>query len=495
VPEEAHQEEPPAGVEEELPLAQLRELLTRLREGEQPELGWELGIHVGTLAEAAKEYGVRLRALEEENRALQERLAHGHQEYMRLRESMDELLDLHELSESISTSFKVEDILGALMDLSRRFVRYESCGVFVLDEEEEHLAAVARRGEVGRLEEWLQAQWEDGIVDWVLRERRTVAIEDMDTAEPQGEGRSFVIIPLLARGDQIGVYVLHCPRAKDEYTFGELEILEVLASQAAVAIENSRLYTDLETAHERLKESQRQVLISAKQAAVGELAGGVAHEVNNPLQIILSRVQLMTMQHRADQKVVDGLGLIENNVRRISRIIRALMGFARHRGAEEQRVRFDVEPAIQQACALVKHQLDTHLIEVSVNCADDLPGLLGNVGELEQVFINLILNAQNAMPRGGRLRVSARREGETVELRFADTGPGIPPEHLDRIFEPFFTTRHEEGGTGLGLAVSYRIIEVHQGTLTVESTLGEGATFVIRLPIEPPLNPQEPEGM
>ena len=125
------------------------------------------------------------------------------------------------------------------------------------------------------------------------------------------------------------------------------------------------------------------------------------------------------------------------------------------------------------------------MIEIALEYEEDLPEMTGNVGELEQVFINLILNAQNAMPKGGKLRISTRRDGDLVELRFSDTGAGIAPEHLVRIFEPFFTTRADEGGTGLGLAVSYRIVEMHQGSLTVESTVGEGTTFIVRLPPNP----------
>jgi signal transduction histidine kinase len=288
---------------------------------------------------------------------------------------------------------------------------------------------------------------------------------------------------MIARGKQVGVYALYCSRAKDEFTAGEIDLLGVLASQATIAIENSRLYTDLEATHTQLKDSQHQIMLSAKFAAIGELAGGVAHEVNNPLQIILSRVQLMTLQNKDDAKVVKGLNLIEHNVKRISRIIRALLGFAGHNAQESGWEEFDVAQALRQALALVGHQLEKGLIETSFECEPELPLLTGNIGELEQVFINLIINAQNAMADGGALNIEVRREGEQLEVRFADTGCGIAPKHLDRIFEPFYTTRADEGGTGLGLAISYRIVERHQGKLTVESTLGKGTTFFIRLPL------------
>ena len=458
-----------------------RELLRRVATLDS-EGAWELGLYLDSLSESGKELEVRVAALEEDNRRLQERLDSGHREYAQLRASMDELLNLHELSEAISTSFDIEDILTQLMTLSARVVAYDGAGVFSLHEDGSGLEPMALRGTRDLVVERLRVQWEDGIVDWVLREGRPVVIDDMES-----EAHTFVIIPLMVRGTQIGLFTLHCRKAKDDYTLGEIQLLGVLANQTAAAIENSRLYTDLEAAHRRLTEQQGQLLISARQAAIGELAGGVAHEVNNPLQIILSRVQLMLARQARDPadggKVVDGLKLIENNVKRISRIIRALLGFASHNTVDNAGQPFAIGDAIQQACALTRHQLETKLIEVDVHVDDDLPEVFGSIGELEQVFINLMLNADNAMQDGGRLEVAAVRNGDWVEARVHDTGPGVQQEHMDRIFEPFFTTRADSGGTGLGLAVSYRIVENHGGTLTVDSEPGEGACFIVRLPV------------
>ena len=478
----AQLEQHPSAADKELPLERIQELLDQLKGAAPDDVAWELGIHIETLSEALKESAAHQRGVEEENRQLQERLLGERREYAELRASMDELLNLHELSDTISSSFDIKDILASLIDLSGRFVEYLSCGVFALDEQEARLVPLTLRGAPG-LVEHLEAQWEDGIIDWVMREARPVVIEDMGTIEQLNVAkRSTVVVPMIVRGKQIGVYALYCSRAKDEFAAGEIELLGVLASQATIAIENSRLYTDLEAIHTKLKDSQQQIMLSAKFAAIGELAGGVAHEVNNPLQIILSRVQLMTLQNKDQLKLVKGLELIEHNVKRISRIIRALLGFAGHNAKESEWEQFDIAQALRQALALVGHQLDKGLIETSFECDDDLPLLTGHIGELEQVFINLIINAQNAMANGGALKIEVCRVDQQVEVRFADTGSGIASEHLDRIFEPFYTTRAEDGGTGLGLAVSYRIIERHQGMLTVESAPGEGATFIIRLP-------------
>ncbi len=472
------QPEPPAG-------QRIRELLDRLHGRHDPDAAWELGTCIDALTETLKEGTVQMQALETENGQLRQRLQRERREYVELRASMDELLDLNELSDTISSSFDPQDIMGALMKLSGRVLAYDSCGVFLWHGDHDDLRPVAMQGGEG-LKELVFSLLEDGIIDWVVREGHPVVIEDMGTvAQPGVAEYSFVIIPLRVRGRDLGLYVLHSVRAKDEFTAGQIDLLGVLANQTAIAIDNARLYNDLDDTHQRLKESQSQTILSSKLAAVGELAGGVAHEVNNPLQIILSRVQLMMLQNRADLQLLEGLRLIETNVKRISRIISALLGFAGHNLREQDWGAVDIAEALQQAYALIKHQLDKQRIVASIRCDPDLPLLYGNMGELEQVFINLLINAQNAMPGGGKLEIGAHVDAQgMIEIRCADDGVGIAPEHLERIFEPFFTTRGDAGGTGLGLSVSYGIIEMHRGTITVESEPGRGATFIIRLPVE-----------
>ncbi len=459
-----------------------RQLLEQLQEQSDEKLAWELGFHIDALAESLKESAATCRGLEEDKRQLQERLQRQHRGYAELRASMDELLNLHELTEKISTSFAIADIIESLMDLSARCMPYESCCVFSLRQEGALLEVLAMRGS-GRAEDCARAHWEDGIVDWVLREQRPVVVEDMSTLDG-GDGRACctVLTPLRVRGRCIGLYALYCLRAKDEFTAAEMELLSVLASQTAIALENARLYSELEESRDQVRASQQQLLLAEKMAVVGRLAGGVAHEVNNPLQIILSRVQLMRMQNGAMPQVVDGLGLVEHNVRRISKIIRGLLGFAGHVADEREWGPCDVERGLRQTVELLKPQLDEAGVQAALTCAAELSPIGGNMGELEQVFINLIVNAKNAMPSGGQLSISARQVGEEVELCFADTGVGMPEDVIEHIFDPFFTTRPHEGGTGLGLSVSYGIVERHGGVIEVESTCGDGTRFTLRFP-------------
>lgn len=463
--------------------ARARDLLNQLGESAPAELVWDLRFQLEVLSESLKEHQARSLGLEEENEQLRARVTRERSDYVALRASMDELLNLHELTEKISTSFAIADILEALMDLSARFLPSQSSAVFSFAEGDSSLSVLLTRGGE-RVVECVRDQINDGIIDWVLREQHPVVVEDMQTVEQEEVTIcSVVLVPLRVRGKDVGLYALYCGRPKDAFTAGEMELLSVLANQTAIALENARLYSALEASNTQLKDSQQQLIMAEKMAALGRLAGGVAHEVNNPLQIILSRVQLMRMNGEVPERLLAGLDSVEHNVRRITKIIRGLLDMAGHRAAESEWRSCDVGHALQQTIDLVRPQLEQAKIELVVNCPGDLPQIVGNIGELEQVFLNLMINAQNAMTDGGLLQVIAGIEGARLFVRFVDTGVGIPDAVLDQIFDPFFTTRSDQGGTGLGLAVSYGIVERHGGTISVESECGKGTSFELRFPI------------
>lgn len=243
-----------------------------------------------------------------------------------------------------------------------------------------------------------------------------------------------------------------------------------------LAAENARL-------EKRLKASQAQLVQSGKMAAVGQLAAGVAHEVNNPLQIILSRVQLLMIRHDEQEGLVKDLRLIESNVKRISRIIRSLLDFARHNSGEEEHREIDLVYLANQTLNLMHHLLEKGKVKARIHTGEEASRIAGNTGEMEQVFLNLIINALQAMPEeGGAIEIDIDRVDDQVVVRLQDTGEGIPEENLPRIFDPFFTTREETGGTGLGLSIIFGIVEKHSGRIDVDSEVGEGTTFTLRFP-------------
>jgi signal transduction histidine kinase len=264
----------------------------------------------------------------------------------------------------------------------------------------------------------------------------------------------------------------------------DIRLLELLAPQVAVSVRNARLYQELQALMESERLANDRLVRSARLAAVGELAAGVAHELNNPLTTVAGFVELvlddlpMESPHRPD------LELVLKESRRAREVVRRLLDFSRP--GEGFRVQADVNDLIKDVVALINHLVHTSGIELKVKLYEDLPWIRVDRDQIKQVLLNLVHNAIQAMPYGGELTlVSApqSREGMPgVMMQVKDTGLGITAENIKRLFEPFFTTRPPGKGTGLGLSVSYGIITDHGGVIDVESEPGKGSIFTVWLP-------------
>ena len=232
-------------------------------------------------------------------------------------------------------------------------------------------------------------------------------------------------------------------------------------------------------------ELESQLSQADKLSSIGLLAAGVAHEVNTPLAVISSYAQMLGKQLQNDPSKASLLEKITRSTFRASEIVNNLLNFSRTSGTEFTEV--DVNKIISDTLALLEHQFKTAKIKVHDELADHLPRIQGNAGKLQQVFLNLFLNAKDAMPGGGTLKV-ATSNGSGVSIVIADTGSGIAQEHIARIYDPFFTTKTtprdgQTRGTGLGLSVTYGIIQEHAGKIRVESRPGEGTTFYLDFPL------------
>jgi PAS domain S-box-containing protein len=249
------------------------------------------------------------------------------------------------------------------------------------------------------------------------------------------------------------------------------------------------IFSDLRE-HERLRreleEAQRQVVQAGKIASLGRLAAGVAHEINNPLAGILIYADMLMQEVRDNPTWREDLQEIIDQTLRCKEIVTRLLEFSRQSLGE--RVLFDVNESINQSAKLLRHQALFHDIDLILNLNSDLPQMLGDPGEIQQIFTNLMLNAADAMEGRGQLTIGNyyEKQSDEIVLNFADTGPGISPENVDKIFEPFFTTKLPGEGTGLGLSVVYGVIQRHGGTIEVDSPPEGGAVFTIKLPLEAP---------
>jgi len=250
----------------------------------------------------------------------------------------------------------------------------------------------------------------------------------------------------------------------------------------ALAGSFNQMASELKTREERLEEANAQLIQSEKLAAFGQLGAGIAHEVKNPLAGILGCAQLSLMEIEEDTPVYQNVKLIEKETERCKTIIENLLKFARQEKAIFEPT--DINAVVTDAGAIVNHQLEVNQVKLIQDLSDKLPTIRGNANQLQQVFMNLFMNAQHAMEgEPGTVTVKTRRTpDERIEIVVSDTGPGIPAEIQSKLFEPFFTTKPTGEGTGLGLSVSFGIVQDHEGKIEVDSEPGEGATFRISLP-------------
>ena len=287
-----------------------------------------------------------------------------------------------------------------------------------------------------------------------------------------------ILIPILRPNMRM---VLYAARTVNESSFREsdIEMFQILARQAAAALENSRLYAEQLDYVRKVEESQKALLQSEKMAAAGRLSASIAHEVNNPLQAVQNCLHLAGREDLPEEKRKEYFDLARTELERLIVTVRRMLDFYRPGASSLEKV--DLAEMLQYILHLMSKQLSEANVNIALDFHGAIPSVMAVGSQIQQVFINLILNAADAMPEGGSMKITARAFKDGVEVLFQDRGKGIPKEKQSNIFEPFFSTK--DGGTGLGLTVSYNIISAHGGTLELLSERGPGACFRIFLPV------------
>ena len=298
---------------------------------------------------------------------------------------------------------------------------------------------------------------------------------------PDGENRYYEvnIYPIWEKDGKIQKFI-HISRDITQHRKEEEEITQ-------------RLEQMVEDRTRQVKETHEKLLHQDKMSSLGKLSASVVHEINNPIAGILNLIMLMQRIAEEDALGPDQIGqfnqylkLMETETRRTSRIVSNLLAFARQSKMEPKRV--SLNRLIEQTLFLNSNLLKINSVKVENNLDPDLPDLLGSEDQLQQVFMNLVSNASEAMESagGGVLTIESKHllSEDSLQINFHDTGPGIPEENISKLFEPFFTTKKKGKGVGLGLSVAYGIIQEHGGSIYVISKVGEGATFQVKLPLK-----------
>lgn len=405
------------------------------------------------------------------------------------------LAAIHEAGREIAASLDLDRTLRLVMQKAAETLPMDAGVLFVRNEAlQRYVVAVSHNIPPEQVDS-ITFAFNEGVPGWAVQHRQSLIIDDArrdarvhPTVVAAGV-LSVLAVPLISRERIVGVLNLFCQSGTHAFDAAALQLAQVFADQAAVFLENARLVGELrhwaaeleQRVAERtrqLEEKQAQIIRAEKLAAVGRLAASVAHEINNPLQAIAIYLQLLT-----DESLSAGgqqrLDVVGQEFNRIAHIVGRLLDFQRPKEGQRQPVH--VTETVDYVIMLAEKQLQRTGVTLVQNLPDDLPAVLVVENQLKQVFLNLILNAAEAMPDGGQLTITACHDTKKLYVEFADTGSGLSAEVQAHLFEPFYTTKAD--GSGLGLAVSHEIIANHGGELTIDSMPGVGATFTVMLPV------------
>jgi signal transduction histidine kinase len=433
-------------------------------------------------------------------------------EYSRLREEAEararNLGLIHEVVQEVIGLLDKQEVVQITAELLVQYFGYEFA-VILLVGENMKATVCGVGGSRAPSVELLLSELSDpaengrgGITKHVLLTGESILVNDVSQSplyrSLEGwDAGSELCVALKDGGRIIGIMDIESS-SKNAFGQNDFMALESLAGILSSVISNADQYQrsqesvrqlrqtkqELQTRIEAQLEAERRLIQAEKLAAVGEMAAGIAHELNNPLTTVTGFTELVLdeLSEGADNR--SDLELVLKEARRARDVVRRLLDFSRR--TESERTRVDLNELLDDVISLTGHLMHTSGVQLDVALGKNLPWVSVDRNQMKQVFLNLFHNALQAMPTGGKLivRTGARqRDGRKwVIASIKDTGIGIPPEHHERIFEPFFTTRSGQGGTGLGLSVTYGIVSDHGGEIEVESEVGKGTSFIVWLP-------------
>jgi C4-dicarboxylate-specific signal transduction histidine kinase len=400
----------------------------------------------------------------------------------------------HTGAETVSRSLDVEEVLRTALDALTHVTGHEISSLHLLSEDGRSLHL---RGDRGLSEPLREINRElavgTGLIGRVAATGETLNVKNVVQSKnllpaarstvQRDRMRGFLCVAIHGRGRRILGTLSLGRQIRDAFSDREIALVEATADQIGIALDNARLYSETVRQLEELKRAQAQLVHAEKLSAVGELASGVAHEINNPLTTILGQAHLLLDHSDVTPHVRDRVKIVADEASRAARIVQNLLLFARHYPPERRPC--SLAEQVRRVIELIGYQLEQDQIRIETDIVSS-PPVWADENQMQQVVLNLVQNAHQAMVKqdGERLvTVRVRAAGATVTLEVLDTGPGIEPESLSRLFDPFFTTKPPGEGSGLGLSVSYGIVTEHRGRLRGENRIDRrGAIFTVELP-------------
>jgi len=412
--------------------------------------------------------------------------------YQELQMRVEQLQAARETALDISADLDLEILFKRVLYRAKELVRAKGAGIGLIVNEGQQIRVVLSENPWYPEDEYI-IPFGEGLIGRTATFGETFRIDDYYSWDGRPDFdfpivfKAAVGVPLKLKNEILGSLIVMDDHPDRVFRDEDIQVLELLAPQVAVSIHNARLYQELQERMEAQHQAEIRLLRSARLAAIGEMAAGVAHELNNPLTTVIGFVDL-ALEELADdipQKSDLELALREANRARI--VVRRLLDFSRK--TENIRTPTDLDLLIDEVVALIQHPAKIAGSELRLELNRNLPKIQVDPNQIKQVFLNLLQNGIQAMPGGGILTLVSglhSRDGNNgIAIMVKDTGKGIPEEDAERIFDPFFTTRPVGEGTGLGLFVSYGIVSDHGGYLDFESQPGIGSCFTVWLPLAP----------
>ena len=400
---------------------------------------------------------------------------------------------LHTVAEAVSRSLDVEEVLRTALEALTHVTGHEISSLHLLSDDGATLRLRGDRGLSPQLREINRVLTVGlGLIGTVAATGRPLNLRNVvrspnllpaaKAAVQRDRMRGFLCVPINSRGRRLGTLSLG-RQNNDVFDEREVALVQATADQIGTALDNARLHSETMRQLEELRRTQAQLVHAEKLLAVGELASGVAHEINNPLTTILGQAHLLLDHREVTPHVRSRLAIIADEASRAGRIVQNLLLFSRHYPPERRPC--SLAEQVRRVLELKAYQLEHDHVEVLTDF-EPCASVAADENQMQQVILNLVQNAHQAMiqQRDERvLTVRVRPMAATLLLEILDTGHGIPPEALPRLFDPFFTTKPPGEGSGLGLSVSYGIVAEHGGKLRGENRLDRrGAVFTVELP-------------
>ncbi|RPI30212.1 MAG: GAF domain-containing protein, partial [Chloroflexota bacterium] len=414
--------------------------------------------------------------------------------YQQLQDSVRQLQAVRETAIDIAGDLDLDALLKRVVHRARELVGAKGAELGLLDETEQVVRVLVSETP------WYNSQGDKiplmaGVAGRVAAFGEPLVVDDYNTwkgrlyPEREAPFKTVAGVPLKFKGQVIGTLTVIDDRPGWSFRPEDVQLLELLAPLVTVWIRNARLYQELQERIEAQRLAESRLIRSARLAAVGEMAAGVAHELNNPLTTVTGFVELVLEELPPDSPHRNDLEMVLRESQRARGVVRRMLDFSRP--VENRRVRTDANELVNDVLVLVRHLARTGGVDIITELIPGLPWISVDPSQIKQVLLNLVHNAIQAMPKGGVLKVftslsqsGGGKEGQDwLTIAVSDTGEGISRQNIDRIFEPFFTTRPAGTGTGLGLSVSYGIVTDHGGYIEVESQPGEGSCFTVFLPL------------